>query len=178
MNRLCREIETWQKKSIRFKRTYKDFDYTIMIDDEFSYTQEQFEEVEKIFLAFCKEIAELGQDQFKLKNYDKYKNWVNDMYPSFTREDSMNFVFDWKFYYNKYKEMCYEVVNNEQALANIAVRLCYENHPNKSKKFIWQIASDGILLNIKQTKISLPKRDESGQLEYLGRKYSMVEVYE
>ena len=176
MNRLCREIETWQKKSIRFKRTFKDFDYTIMIDDSAEYTQEQFNAIEKIYLSFCKEIAELGQDQFKLKNYDKYKNWVNDMYPSFTREDSMNFVFDWKFYYNKYKEMCYEVVENEQALANIAVRLCYENHPNKSKKFIWQIASDGILKNIKQQKVKLPQRSEDGNLEYLGRKYKIVEV--
>ena len=176
MNRLCREIETWQKKSIRFKRTFKDFDYTIMIDDSAEYTQEQFNAIEKIYLSFCKEIAELGQDQFKLKNYDKYKNWVNDMYPTFTREESMNFVFDWKFYYNKYKEMCSEVVDNEQALANIAVRLCYENHPKKSKKFIWQIASDGILKNIKQQKVKLPQRSEDGNLEYLGRKYKIVEV--
>ena len=176
MNKLCREMEMWQKKNIRFKRTFKDFDYTIMIDENFIYTQEQFDGVEKIYLEFCKEISELGQDQFKLKNYDKYKNWVNTMYPTMTRDDCMNFVFDWKFYYNKYKEQCSEIIEDEQVLANIAVKLCYEKYPNKTKKFIWQVTSEGLLKNIKQEKIKLPQRSDDGNLEYLGKKYKIVEV--
>ena len=176
MNKLCKEIETWQKKNIKFKRTYKDFNYKIMIDDNALYTQEQFNEIEKVYIEFCNEIGEMGQEQFKLKNYDKYKNWVNSFYPDFTREDSIHFIMDWKFYYNQYKEKCKLIVDDEKALANIAVILCYEKYPNKSKKFIWQITSDGILSNIKQEKIKLPQRDDEGNLEYLGKKYKIVEV--
>ena len=176
MNKLCREMESWQKQNIRFKRTFKDFNYKIMIDEEISYLEEDFEKIEKIYLEFCNEISELGQEQFKLKNYDKYKNWVNNFYPTFTKDDSINFVIDWKFYYNQYKEKCKLIIKDEQVLANIAVKLCYEKYPNKSKKFIWQITSEGILLNIKQQKIKLPQRDDDGKLEYLGKKYKIVEV--
>ena len=31
MNRLAKDIESWQKAEIRFKKTYKDFDYKIMM---------------------------------------------------------------------------------------------------------------------------------------------------
>jgi hypothetical protein len=176
MNKLCKEIELWQKKEVRFKRTYKDFDYRIMIDDSVNYTDEQFEAIEKIYLDFCEEMAEMGKEQHRLKNYDMYKNWINNMFPTFTKEDSLNFVFDWKYYYNEYKSKCKEIIENDKVLANIAVRLCYEKYPQKSKKFIWQIASEGILLNLKQQKIKLPQRSDDGNLMYLGRSYKIVEV--
>ena len=67
-------------------------------------------------------------------------------------------------------------MDDEQAIANIAVKLCYEKYPNKSKKFIWQIAPDGLLANIKQERIKLPQRDSDGIYTYLGKKYNIVEV--
>ena len=39
---------------------------------------------------------------------------------------------------------------------------------------MWKVASEGILLNIKQQRFSLPERDDNG--EYLGKKYTMMEV--
>lgn len=176
MNKLCKKVEAWEKSNIKFKRTFKDFDYNIMIDNEARYTEEQFKKIEEVYLEFCVEIGELGKEQFKLKNYNKYENWINSFYPTFTKEDSLHFVMDWQFYYNKYKEKCKLIVEDEKALANIAVKLCYEKYPNKSKKFMWQITSEGILSNIEQVKLKLPQRDDDGKLEYLGKRYKIVEV--
>jgi hypothetical protein len=64
-----------------------------------------------------------------------------------------------------------------KALANILVKLGYEKYPSRDKKFAWNMAGEGIVANIKQVpNLTLPKRDPDGKFEYLGRRYSMVEV--
>lgn len=64
-----------------------------------------------------------------------------------------------------------------KALANILVKLGYEKYPSRDKKFAWNMAGEGIVANIRQVpNLTLPKRAPAGEFEYLGRRYSMVEV--
>ena len=57
----------------------------------------------------------------------------------------------------------------------MAVRACYEFYPQKKNtKFMWRVASDGILQNLKQVNYPLAIRDDNGEYEYLGKKYSFV----
>ena len=65
-------------------------------------------------------------------------------------------------------------------LANIAVRLCYEEFPKRDKKFLWAVAEKGILANLKQVAQPLPVRVYAGDaetaggelMEYMGRLYA------
>lgn len=175
MNRLAKDIEKWEK-GFRYKRTHKDFDYTIMIDGLIEVDEDRFRKIESVFLEFCKEMSDVSSFGHKCKNFDKYKSYFSENYPDARREDLRNFEVNWKYYYDKYKSICREICPDKQELANIAVMLCYEKHPSKNKKFMWKVASEGILLNIRPKNILLPIKDRHGDKTYLGKRYSMKEV--
>lgn len=156
MNRLCWELEKWEKR-IRWKRTYKDFDYRIMIDESISTTEDTFAQVESAFLDFCAEMVQLGKDQASL------------------RAEGSRLEINWRYYYDQYKSRC-ERICGQKELANIAVTLCYEKYPNKNKKFMWVVAGDGIVSNLKQQPLWLPARCDDGDFEYLGKRYRMEAV--
>lgn len=154
MNRLCWEIEKWER-SFRWKRTYEDFDYNIMIDISIPFSQENYDKIKEIYFEFCKEMKELKIDEFEIK-----------------KEEGL--VINWNYYYELYRKKCLAVCS-EKEVANYAVSLCYRDYPNKSKKFMWKVAENGIVENIKQVPVKLPCKNPNGDLEYLGRKYSLEE---
>lgn len=170
MNKLCFELEKWDR-NIRFKKTYNDFDYTVMIDGSLEVPDEIFEQIEQIYLEFCKEMAQLAKEQAMIRNYDKYKDELDGW---ITKEESACFSMDWKYYYNLYRQRCRQVCKDECVLANIAVKLCYEKYPKKSKKFIWEVAGEGVVKNIKEVDFMLPQKCSNGGCEYLGKTYKLV----
>lgn len=169
MNRLCREIERWEKK-IRYKRTYKDFDWTIMVNENIPHNDETFYQIEQIYLEFSKLMAEMGKEAAMFRKYDEYKEELKDWIDKKTAKD---FVFNWNYYYELYRRRCRQVCPDIQELANYAVKLCYEKYPARNKKFMWQVAGDGIVKNIVAVDICLPVKDENGDRCYLGKRYSM-----
>ena len=83
--------------------------------------------------------------------------------------------------YNKnIKQRAYQIVSSSQELANIAVDICYVIHPNDTKSFVWNVFGEEILDNIKansETNICfIPFEDNLGNIDFLGEKYSMMEV--
>lgn len=154
MNRLCWEIEKWER-SFRWKRTYKDFDYNIMIDDTIPFCQDKYDKIKEIYFEFCKEMKQLKLDELDIKQ-------------------EKGLIIDWNHYYDLYRNKCLSVCS-EKEIANYAVLLCYRDYPNKSKKFMWKVAENGIVENIKQVSVKLPCINPNGNLEYLGRKYSLEE---
>jgi hypothetical protein len=85
--------------------------------------------------------------------------------------DAKEFTIDWGYYYDLYRNKCLAICPNRKMLANIAVTLCYQKYPSKSKKFMWRVAGDGIVDNIKAIDIELPIRDNEGAFHYLGKRY-------
>lgn len=158
MNLLCYELERWDK-TIRWKRHYQDFDHTIMIDNSIPQNKAIEEEIEREYLAFCKEIKQLSIDQKEIRT-----------------EINGGFEINWQYYYELYHNRCRKICPNPKELANIAVRLCYEKYPQKSKKFMWRVAGDGIVANIKQLPLFVPQKDVQGEIEYLGRSYSFTSI--
>lgn len=151
---MCWEIEQWER-NIRWKRTYEDFDYSIMIDDTISFSQENYNRIKDIYFDYCKTMRELKYEETELK-----------------REQGIEI--NWKYYYDLYKDRCSQVCSDRE-LANYAVALCYEDYPNKTKTFIWKVASSGIIQNINQIPIKLPYKNPNGRYKYLGKKYSLEE---
>ena len=78
--------------------------------------------------------------------------------------------------YDSYRGRCLSVCsNNIRMVANAAVQLCHD-HKSWNQKFQWIVGGSGIVQNIKQVDIMLPERDDDGEFEYLGRKYTMTQI--
>ncbi len=178
MNRLCWEIEKWEKNTVKHKQKIKDFNYKIMTDENIPLNKKTVEKIERVFQEYTKEMAELAQHQYKFNNHSKYKNWISLYYPDMTQDEIIGFKFDWQHYYDLYKDRCQEICPNEKELANIVVQLCYEKYSNKDKSFIWKVAPLGVLENLSKNKseIYLPSLSENGKYEYLGRFYDMEKI--
>ena len=89
--------------------------------------------------------------------------------------DARYFTINWEYYYREYKSKVDKLCKDQKMLANIIVDICYRKHPKKNKKFIWIVATNGVLENLQQAKHDLPKRSDVGEYEYLGNKYILSE---
>lgn len=159
LNKLCWEIERW-KKGVRFKRTDQDFDYTIMINDEIPISDEVYKEIEEVYRSFCAEVKELSREL-------KHMNG---------EEEEAERKRAYALLYERYRNRCYVICGGDSSLvANVAVTLCH-NHKTWNQRFKWVVGGAGIVKNIKQVNICLPKQDDFGELEYLGKRYTMVEI--
>ena len=170
MNRLCFDIEKWEKK-VRYRRTDKTFDYSIMIDKDIPFDQDKFDAIEKIYLEFCSETAELLKLYKMTKQWSKYEGQLKGV---MTKQEAAEYEINWDSYYGKYRSRCQAVCPDTKELANYAVVLCYQKYPARGKKFMWRMAPGGIVENIKQESFALPSLDDSGEYEYLGKRYSFV----
>ena len=170
MNRLCIEMEKWHKK-LRWGRAPQ-FDYTVMLDEQVSVQVDVYEQLREVFLAYNKEMAILQAEQRRVRAYQD-----EDIRAQVTKFDAQYYTVNWDYYYELYRQKCHEICPDEKMLANAAVLLQYRDYPNVDSKFMWVVAEQGLLDNIKPAeKRLLPKRDPDGSELYLGRRYSMVEV--
>ena len=166
MNRLCFELERWEKK-VRFKRKYKEFDYNIMLDESILFNELKYNEIKELYIEYNKEISDLRKQSNMSENCDNYKNYFGDL----SRFEVLNSRINWNRYYEKYINRAKLICPNEKELANLCVKLMYEEFSNRDKKFMWTVAGDGILQNIRQVEFKLPIQDEYGEYEYLGKRY-------
>lgn len=167
MNQLCFLLERFHDREIRWKRA-KHFNYRIMMDDSIEINPDKMKIVENIYKEFNKECRYLILFEKKLHNYDKYKNELK----AWDKESAMSYYVNWDSVYAKYRNVCEEICTQKE-LANITTIICYETYPKRSKRFLWAVASSGILENLKQVDFSLPVRDPDGEYEYLGKRYSL-----
>lgn len=156
MNRLCWALEKWEKR-LKWNRRKRGFDWTIMMDPDIEVDEKTLMKVEDIYERFCADVKELSQ---KL-SVGRTKEEMNELYGQC---------------YESYRSECRLVCPDRRKLANAVVRLSYEMHPKWNRKFMWIMASSGIVANIKQVDIELPIKDVNGDREYLGRRYSVVTV--
>jgi len=120
-------------------------------------------------------MKELGKQNAISKSYDDYKNYFGNN-DKLTKQEVLNTKINWNYYFDLYKEKANNICSNQKELANLSVKLCYEKYPKKNKKFIWIIASQGIIDNLIQVNIKLPIEDKDGEYEYLGNNYKLQEV--
>ena len=169
LNRLCKELEKWEK-TLRYPKQNTNFDYRIMIDPSLTAPVRISEQIEEIYLDFCRKMKELGKEQAMIRNYDQYEE---DLSGWISREEARNFTINWQYYYEKYRARCEAVCPNPALLANICVGLSYEKYPGKNRKFLWRVAGKGVVKNIKQIDFPIPVEDPAGPYEYLGKRYQM-----
>ena len=176
MNLLCMDLERWER-GVRWHKDTAPFNWNIMYDAEIGYDQAIFDEIEAIFLDFCKCRKENLEFEKKCRNWKVYHKDIQDR---ITREEAKTYETNWQSIYNIYRNKCKMICLDVRELANILVVLCYGKYPNKFKKFLWHMAGAGVVENIKPVPVQLPVHNPDGEYEYLGQRYSLAEpkIYE
>lgn len=158
INKICRNIENKFDNKIK-TNNIKDFDYSILKSVGYKYTMQDYNKV--------------------LNVYTQYKKVNSDMIKKIKMEKISNDEINCTKYLMKqtFKKMCYSICPNEDVLCNIVLDLCYKT--NKSKQFSWDICGDVFiknLLKLNDYQIEFPKKDDNGDIDFNGEKFSMVRV--
>lgn len=138
----------------------------ILSDKTIEFNQRTFKEVLALYKEFACELRNKNKKNIKKSNEDKGESISN------YKEQNDN-------YYDYVRNEINRVCPNKCELANYVVEICYRKYKNSYKEFVWYIAIDGVLENIKKNKksdISIPIYDDEKGVEYLGKKYSLAVI--
>ena len=153
MNRICWRIEDEFKSTDVLPNV--DFDKSILKTDA-EYTREEYEQVKQLYDEYNKSM------QLFLKNQNQ-----NDL-----GDDEVGF--DIVRLKDVFVDECNRVCSNSEVLSNIVVDLCYTS--NKNKTFAWDVAGDQIFRNVLKNSGNImryPVKDENGDIEFNGKKFSL-----
>lgn len=151
MNKVCKHMEQNCKELKNYIKNLK--------------TEDCFELYFNKNIELDKEKVELMEIKFKEYLDYKKKQLLNNSDNSYLS------------YIKELQSEIYYISSDIRELANLAIYVCYNLYPNKPKDFAWDVCGDGIIENLFENKnnyeISIPTEDVNGDLEYLGKKYSI-----
>ena len=157
MNKICRRFEQEFDGYISKHNSKIKFDYTIMKNDSAEYTTTQFKAIKKLYEDYNK----------RMQSYTIFaQNEKVDKYDAFTELSEMNAEF---------RKSCDIICQNESALCNIVLDLCYQK--SSSKRFAWNMCGSEIIHNLllnHNNMISFPTIASDGDINYCGEKFKIV----
>ena len=163
MNRVCHYLESQVQE---IKRDCKKQDQfildSILIDNDYDLLLE--------YEDFVKDVLR----EYKLIRAKEKESGIN-------RVTSGENEFDDNFYSicNSFRNKLLEVFPDNHTMANMLVYVGYQSRVQENKDFVWNVAGEDVLENVlenKQEHIIVPCEDESGDIKYLGKKYSRKEI--
>lgn len=153
MNRICWRIEDAFQSTDVLPDVY--FDKNILKNDS-EYTDEEFEAVRALYDEYNKNIQLVLRKQKKNEESDENVGLLVDQLKQ------------------TFLEECNKVCPSSEVLSNVVVDLCYSS--NKNKTFAWDVAGEQIFQNVLKNNnntISFPMKDENGNFEFCGEKFSL-----
>lgn len=155
INRICWRIEDEFQSSDVLPGIV--FDHNILKTD-LEYTQDEYNAVQNLYNQYNKNM------QLFLKGINKNESLKEerDMFVAQITEE--------------FSRSCSSICPNSEVLTNILVDVCYTS--SKNKTFAWDIAGEQIFKNVLKNsgnKISFPVKDENGDIEFSGERFSMHE---
>ena len=155
MNRICWKIEdVFQTTDVL---PDVEFDRSILKSDA-EYTEEEYELVKCLYDEYNKNM------QVFLKGVKK-----NDS----LKEERDSYIAQ---LVDEFSGACSMVCSNIEVLTNILIDVCYTSSKNKS--FAWDIAGEQIYRNVLKNngnKIRFPVKDDSGDIEFAGERFTIYE---
>lgn len=154
MNRLCHIVESAFDGYVSSLKSKKDFKPDILKSDV-SYSKTNYNAVAKLYAQYTKDV----------QSY-----LVKGKYENIKQEDRTIY---YQCLFIEYKRLCVETCPDEAELCNILIDLCYNKE--KSKQFVWAMCGETIIQNLLQkydNTISYLERDENGDIDYCGYKFS------
>lgn len=110
-------------------------------------------------------IKELADEYFAEKS--KFKKGINKDYANIDQ------------YSKVIRDKAIGYFDCEEELTNYVVEVCYIQRYHQSKSFAWCVFGDFLIRNLMRNTlqpVTIPMRDNRGDIEYLYNKYSLVEV--
>lgn len=157
MNKICRRFEQEFDGYIRKHTSKIKFDYTIMKNPSEEYTTTQFKAIKKLYEDYNK----------KMQSYAVFAQSEKiDKYDAFTELSEMN---------TEFRKSCDIICQNESALCNIVLDLCYQK--SSSKRFAWNMCGSEIIHNLllnHDYTISFPTLASNGTIKYCGERFEIV----
>ena len=157
MNKICRRFEQEFDGYIRKHTSKIKFDYTIMKNPSEEYTTTQFKAIKKLYEDYNK----------KMQSYAVFAQSEKiDKYDAFTELSEMN---------TEFRKSCDIICQNESALCNIVLDLCYQK--SSSKRFAWNMCGSEIIHNLllnHDYTISFPTLTPNGTIKYCGERFEIV----
>ena len=146
------------------------------IEDEFK-TTDVLPDVE-FDRSILKSSAEYSQEEFDAIKfvYDEYNKNMQIFLKGIRKNESDKAERDvvTSQLKNEFSNVCYSICPNSQVLTNIVVDICYTS--NKNKSFAWDVCGNEIFKNVlanSNNEIQFPVKDENGDIEFCGNKFSL-----
>ena len=156
MNRICWRIEDEFQSMDMLPDV--EFDYSIL-KSEATYTDEEYNSIKQLYEEYNDNM------QLFLKGIKK-----NDS----QKEERDAFVANM---IEEFSNACYAICPDSEVLANIIVDVCYTTSKNKS--FAWEVAGEEIFNNVLKNSgytLNIPVKDDSGDIEFGGKRFSLLEA--
>lgn len=154
MNRLCHMVEDEFKGFKTKVKASCEFDYKILKSNA-RFDPEIAKKINELYVQFSKAKARLIMDKNEVRiSGDEYTESFRDITQQF-------------------KEKAYEICSNSKMLCDIIIEICYTTE--KSKSFAWEVCGDQIIENLLEKnnhELSYITRDDNGDIEYNGLKFS------
>lgn len=166
MNRLCKYIESihfdikMKLKTDRCSEVYKVYFSSAENEDEHTYRK-----VVKGYKEFTQSVKEKG-------NMGVFKSSLSSKYNADIGNQANG---DYERFKTKMKEICPRTAE----LVNHLIRLFYVDLPSSNKDLLWNTFGATIYENVKDKNnkpVLFPMPEPTGKLEYLNKKYKIVEV--
>ena len=158
MNRICRKIEGEFDSYIARNVSSDDFDPTIMKSGA-EYTRFQYESIEAAYNEYTRRSQEYARyaklDRIEKEDVDATKGLFID----------------------EFRAECASIVAEQSVLCDIIVDMCYSKEG--SKQFAWDMVGDTIFENLLGSNdgyVNYPVKDDDGDFEYCGVRFSVERV--
>ena len=158
-NKVCRFLES-EVKEIKKKIKNTDIDnvLAILMDNSVEFDDSHY--------------------QSMIALHKKYKSGKSNF--AFIKDSNGKAIFSNLEQYNKYiLEEAHGITSDVAELVNLAIRICYVDHPRDSKQFVWHVFGKDVVSNVgrnKQEVIYAPFLDASGDIEYLGSYFKSYSI--
>ncbi len=156
MNLICRRIEKTARE-ITDKSKLDEFDYTILKYKGVEYDKEK----QKRVLSEIKKYLQVRKEAAVATSY---------------MEQCSTDIADPVKFDDYTEDMLLKVLPDIRETVNILIDFFYRDNPGKSRDLLWSVFGKYIINNIKRETVYLPMPDDNGKIEYLGKKYSIVEL--
>lgn len=159
INRICWKIEN-EFKTIDVLPD-ANFDYHILTSNT-PYNSDDFDAVKKLYKQYIQISREINKTYATKNDNTSLDDMMEDLYLAKER----------------IYEQCLAACNNEKALTNILLELCYNS--GGSKYVVWDLCGEQIIQNLLEKnnyKYVFPSKYQNGNIIFDGEKFSLKEVY-
>ena len=169
MNKLCKYIESIDFHIKQKIKSNKNFDYHILLGDNFNVNSALLVKINDLMTKTFKEWDEINKE---IRNSSKVKNKIT------TDKDGGKVKLDKDLAIGILKDNLEDLCSNEEQLTNHLIYWFYEIKPSASKSVMWTLVGRQIFENMKKKTKSyyFPVKNPNGSLTFLYDNYSIERI--